>query len=213
MMRAGVAGDRSGLIDLDIPRTMAVRGSRVSPRARGQRMRHIFFVTGWLLPVFMGSCTASVFPYKALDGVNADFDVSTWQTKPDTGPRQKVQLGGRIVRSYTQDDTLAIVTANLPIAQNPADGPQEGKSRGEFVILYRAVVDPLFLREGNRLMVIGQTGPPMNVDVDHTVRSLPTVTALCIHFWNAGGQEIVMRGSSSSGTKVLSELTYCKNAL
>jgi starvation-inducible outer membrane lipoprotein len=179
----------------------------------GLAMRRVSFYTGCLLPIFISACTASVFPYKALDGVNADFDVSRWQTLPDQGPRQKVQLGGRILRSYTQDDTLVIVAANLPIAQNPADGPQEGPSRGEFVILYRAVVESLFLREGNRVMVIGQTGPPMNVEVGHTMRQLPTVTALCIHFWNADGQEIVMRGSSSSGTKVLSELTYCKNAL
>jgi starvation-inducible outer membrane lipoprotein len=174
-------------------------------------MRRLSIATGCI--VLFTACTPSVFPYKALDGVEPKFDFQRWKTFPDQGPQQKVQLGGRILQADTQGETLTILMAQLPIPEDPSDGPQEGKSLGEVVILYRATIDPLFLRKGNRLMVVGHTTVPAQIEVDNVVRKLPTVTALCIHFWNAGGKEIVMQGSSGSGTKALSELTYCKTAL
>jgi starvation-inducible outer membrane lipoprotein len=160
--------------------------------------------------VLVSACKPSVFPYKALDGVNDKFDFSQWELLPN---QQKIQLGGRIIRTDMRGDSLAIVTTQLPIGDKPADGPQEGPSQGIFVILFRTIVDPLFLREGNRVMVVGQTSTRLDIEVDHTMRSLPTIKALCVHFWNAGGEEIMIRGSSSSGNKILSELTYCNTAL
>jgi starvation-inducible outer membrane lipoprotein len=159
------------------------------------------------------ACTPSVFPYKALEGVDPNFDFAHWQMLPDQGPQRKIQLGGRILRADTHADTITILTAQLPIANNPADGPEEGKSPGEFVILYRAAVEPLFLRTGNRVMVVGQTSAPTQIEENNEQRKLPTVTALCIHFWNAGGKEILVQGSAGSASKTVSELTYCKTAL
>lgn len=163
--------------------------------------------------ILLSACTPSVFPYKALEGVDPNFDFSRWQMLPDQGPQRKIQLGGRILRADTQADTITILTAQLPIAKNPADGPEEGKSLGEFVILYRAAVEPLFLRTGNRLMVVGQTNTPTPNEGSNEQRMVPTVTALCIHFWNAGGKEILVQGSAGSASKTVSELTYCKTAL
>jgi starvation-inducible outer membrane lipoprotein len=174
-------------------------------------MRYLTIVTGCLF--LFGACTPSVFPYKALEGVNPNFDFSRWQMLPDQSPQQKIQLGGRILHADTQGDTLRIITAQLPIAKHPPDGPEEGKSSGEFVILYQATVDPLFLKTGNRVMVVGQTSPPTQVEVDHTLRTLPTVTALCMHFWNADGKDILLQGSSDAASKNLRELTYCKKAM
>lgn len=174
-------------------------------------MRRLSIAMGCI--VLFTACTPSVFPYKALEGIDSNFDFQRWKTFPDQGPQQKIQSGGRILSADRQAETLRIVTAQLPIPNDSSDGPQEGKTSGEFVILYRATVDPLFLRKGNRVMVVGHTTVPTHIEVDNVVRKLPTVTALCIHFWNAGGKEIVMQGSSGSGTKTVSELTYCKTAL
>ena len=147
-------------------------------------MRRFHIAMGCLF--LLSACTPSVFPYGTLEDVEPNFDFSHWQMLPDQGPQRKIQLGGRILRANTEGDTLTIVTAQLPIAKNPTDGPEDGKSLGEFVILYRAMVDPLFLRRGNRVMVVGQTSAPTRIEVDNAQRNLPTVMALCIHFLECG---------------------------
>jgi len=163
--------------------------------------------------MLLSACTPPVFPYKVLEGINSNFDFAQWRTHPNQPEQQKIQLGGRILHADTRGGTLRIVTAQLPIAKQPYGPEETGKSSGEFVILYRAVVDPLFLQTGNRVMVVGQTSPPTQVEVDNRLRSLPTVTAQCIHFWNTSDKDIVVHGSPGAGSKALRELTYCKTAL
>lgn len=161
----------------------------------------------------VSACSPSVFPYKALDGVNQDFDFAGWQLLQEPHPQQKVQLGGRIVQAEIKDDMVTITATQLSIPKNPTHEPEEDKSSGEFLIQYSAVIDPLVLRSGNKLIVVGETGSPGQIEVEKKVRLLPRITALCIHFWNTDGNGIVLRGSSSAGTKFLAELTYCKTAL
>ncbi len=62
-------------------------------------------------------------------------------------------------------------------------------------------------------MVVGQTSAPTQIEENNEQRKVPTVMALCIHFWNAGGKEILVQGSAGSASKAVSELTYCKTAL
>ena len=161
----------------------------------------------------VSACSPSVFPYKALDGVNQDFDFAGWQLLQEPHPQQKVQLGGRIVQAEMKDDMVTITATQLSIPKNPTHEPEEDKSSGEFLIQYSAVIDPLVLRSGNKLIVVGEPGSPGQIEIEKKVRLLPRITALCIHFWNTDGNGIVLRGSSSAGTKFLAELTYCKMAL
>lgn len=161
----------------------------------------------------VSACSPSVFPYKALDGVNRDFDFLSWQSLQDQDPQQKVQLAGRIIQAEFKEDMITIAATQLPIPKDPTQEPEEAASSGEFIIEYSAVLDPLVLRSGNKLIVVGQPGSPRQIELEKKVRRLPTITALCIHFWNTDGEGIVLRGSSSSGMKSLAELTYCKTAL
>lgn len=161
----------------------------------------------------VSACSPSVFPYKALDGVNQDFDFAGWQLLQEPHPQQKVQLGGRIVQAEMKNDTVTITATQLPIPKDPTREPEEATSNSQFLITYSAAIDPLVLRSGNKLIVVGETGSPGQIEAEKDVRLLPTITALCIHFWNTDGKAIVLRGSSSSGTKLLEELTYCKTAL
>jgi starvation-inducible outer membrane lipoprotein len=169
----------------------------------------------WLVAMvcllLVNACKPSVFPFMTLQGVDPMFEFSRWRMDPNLSQRQKIQLGGRILQAGTEGDTLTIVTAQLPIAQNPLDGPEEtGQSGGEFVILYGAMVHPGFLQSGTRLLVVGETGAPTQVKVGEALQTLPTVTAQCLHFWNAGGKDIVVAGSSIEGRKTAREQTYCK---
>jgi starvation-inducible outer membrane lipoprotein len=172
-------------------------------------MRRLTLAIGCLF--LLGACTPSVFPYKALEGIDLDFDFSQWLVRPHQDPQKKIQLGGRILHA-TQGDVLQIVAAQLPITKGkePPE-PIEGTSGGEFVIVYRGMIEPAFLHIGNRLMVVGQTSPPTQVEVDRTLRHLPTVMALCIHFWSTGG--ILIQGSSGAPSRTVKELTYCKMGL
>ena len=161
----------------------------------------------------VSACSPSVFPYKALDGVSQDCDFAGWQLLQEPHPQQKVQLGGRIVQAEMKNDTVTITATQLPIPKDPTREPEEATSNSQFLITYSATIDPLVLRSGNKLIVVGETGSPGQIEAENEVRLLPTITALCIHFWNTDGKAIVLRGSSSSGTKFLEELTYCKTAL
>jgi|RhiMetdeSRZDD1v2_1073273.scaffolds.fasta_scaffold383602_1 starvation-inducible outer membrane lipoprotein len=161
----------------------------------------------------VSACSPSVFPYKALDGVNHDFDFLSWQLLQDPTPQQKVQLGGRIVQAEMKEDMVTITAAQLSIPNDPTQEPEETKSSGEFLIEYSAVIDPVVLRSGNKLIVVGEPGSPGQIEVEKKIRVLPRIIALCIHFWNTDGKGIALRGSSSSDTKVVAELTYCKTAL
>ena len=102
------------------------------------------------------------------------------------------------------------MAARLPIVEHPAYGPKETrKSGGEFAIVYEGKLDPLFLQAGNRVIVVGQTRPPIRVEVDDVLRSLPTVTAQCLHIWQTGDKDIADFQSSGAGYAVLKEETYC----
>ena len=46
-------------------------------------------------------------------------------------------------------------------------------------VQYSAVIDPLVLRSGNKLIVVGETGSPGQIEVEKKVRLLQ-VTALCL---------------------------------
>ena len=157
------------------------------------------------------ACIPQFFPPGTLKDVDHNFDFTQWRLSPNSvGDNHKVQLGGRIVQSQRKDDTLTLVAAHLPIVEHPAYGPKEtGKSHALFTILYKGTLDPLFLHKGNRFIVVGHTSPETLVEVDDVLRSLPTITAQCLHIWQTGDHEIADSQSSGAGYPVLREDTYC----
>jgi len=157
------------------------------------------------------ACTPQLFPPGTLMDVDPKFDFSRWRMFPNSVKNHKVQLGGRIVQSYSKDQTLTIVAAQLPIAEHPAYGPKETakSSTRLFVILYQGKLDPPFLHTGNRLIIVGYTRPPILVEVEDILRSLPAVTAECIHIWQTGNSDIADFHGSGAGHVVLKEDTYC----
>ena len=157
------------------------------------------------------ACIPQLFPAGTLQDVDLNFDFTSWRMSPrSVADNHKAQLGGRIVKSTSNDQTLTIVAAHLPIAEHPAYGPREiGKSHAVFAILYQGKVDPLFLHPGNRLIVVGYTRSPIRVEVDDVLRSLPTITAQCLHIWQTGDHDIADFQASGAGYAALKEETYC----
>jgi hypothetical protein len=164
-----------------------------------------------IIQLLISACKPQLFPAEVKEGVDPNFDFSRWRTLPTQAEHHKIQLGGFIVQSDTKGETVTIVAIQLPIVDHPAYGPKDTKKRtGEFAIVYQGKIDPVFLQAGNRLLVIGHTRAPMRVEVDDILRSLPTMTAHCIHFWNTGGRDIADFSSSGAGYEMLREETYCE---
>lgn len=152
-----------------------------------------------------------LFPTDVIDGVDKDFDFTAWRNIPNAKTGQKVQLGGRIVQVNGTNGTLTIIATQLPIVQQPAYGPKDtGRRSGEFAILYAGALEPKWLKAGNRLIVIGTTQEAKAVVVDDVQRSLPSLAARCLHFWNTGGKDISdFPYNAGGGYEPLEEDTYC----
>ena len=163
-----------------------------------------------VLSILTFACIPQIFPPGTLKDVDPNFDFTRWRMFPTSMENHKVQFGGRIVQSQSSGQTVTVVAAYLPIVEHPAYGPKETKkSSGEFAILYQGKIDPLFLQGGNRLIVVGHTRAPIRVEVDDVLRSLPTVSAQCLHIWQTGGKDIADFAASGAGHEFLREDTYC----
>ncbi|HUM39165.1 MAG TPA: Slp family lipoprotein [Nitrospira sp.] len=152
-----------------------------------------------------------IFPSKVADGVDKDFDFTAWRNVPNAKTDRKVQLGGRIVQANTDKGGVVIIVTQLPIVERPAYGPKDtGRRSGEFAVTYAGTLDPKWLAPGHRLVVIGITGQAKTVVVDDVQRSLPSLTANCVHIWRTGGKEIAdFPYNIGGGYEPLEEDTHC----
>lgn len=161
--------------------------------------------------IAVSACSSPrVFSPEVMEGVDPNFDFSRWRMMPNQAAEKKILLGGRIIQAEPKSDQATIVLAQLPIVEHPAYGPKDmGRPSGEFAITYQGKIDSLFLQRGNRLMVVGTTRSATVVSVDDILRSLPTVSAKCVHIWNTGGRDIADFPGFGSGYEPLQEETFC----
>ena len=164
--------------------------------------------------LWMAACSpVQLFPNDVMDGVDRNFDFSGWRMVPNQALERKIQLGGSILQSESNDSSVTIVTSQLPIVEHPAYGPKDmGKRTEEFAISYHGHIPPPFLQRGNRIIVVGTTQTAKVVMVDDVARSLPSVSAACLHIWNTGGREIADFPSFGAGYETLEEETFCATA-
>jgi starvation-inducible outer membrane lipoprotein len=161
----------------------------------------------------VSACTTShhVFPPKAMEGIDSHFDFSRWH---DGSESKKVQLGGRIVRAQSSDDTVIIVVSQLPIVDHPAYGPKDnGENNGEFVVVYQGTIDMPNLQPGNRVIAVGVTRPWKIFTIKGLSRSFPVVVSQCLHFWNTQGREISDFPFYEAGYVSLRQETVCASTL
>ena len=171
----------------------------------------------WLSTAVIVCCLATagcssprVFSSEVMQGVDPNFDFGRWKMMPNQAAEKKIMLGGRIIQADAKEDQIMIVVAQLPIVEHPAYGPKDtGRPSAEFSIIYKGKIDSLFLQRGNRLMVVGTTRAPMVFPVDDVVRSLPALSAKCLHIWNTGGRDIADYPGTGAGYEPLREETFC----
>jgi starvation-inducible outer membrane lipoprotein len=173
------------------------------------RMPDALFV---LLSLTVAACApVQLFPAEVTNGIEKDFDFTAWRNIPNARIGQKVQLGGRIVQVNIGNGNLTLIATQLPIVQQPAYGPKDtGRRSGEFAIVYPGLLDSKWTKAGNRVIVIGTTKEAKTVVVDDVQRSLPSLTAQCLHIWNTGGKEITeFPYNAGGGYEPLEEDTHC----
>ena len=173
-------------------------------------------VSATVLAVCLGIAACSsyqLFPAEVMDGVDPNFDFSQWRMVPNQALERKIQLGGSILHSERKDGNVTLVVTQLPIVEHPAYGPKDmGKRNGEFAVTFMGQIEPPFLQRGNRLIVVGTTKAAKVVTVDDMLRSLPSVSAKCLHIWNTGGRDIADFPSYGAGYETLEEDTFCATA-
>jgi starvation-inducible outer membrane lipoprotein len=152
-----------------------------------------------------------LFPKEVTDGMDQNFDFSAWRNMPNARTGQKVELGGRIVQADPTDGGLVIIMAQLPIVEYPVYGPKDnGKRSGEFAVFYTGRLDEKWLIPGNRLIAVGTTQASKAVVVDDVRRSLPSLTARCLHIWKTVGKEISdFPYNAGGGYEPLERDTFC----
>lgn len=174
---------------------------------------------GWAMTIFgivlgIGACThPQLFPSDATEGIDPNFDFSRWRMVPNQASERKIQLGGSILQVERKDGNVIIVSKQLPIVEHPAYGPKDtGKTGGEFATTFQGPIESQFLQRGNRVIVVGTTKAPSVVLVDDLPRSLPTISARCVHIWATEGRDIADFQSFGAGYETLPEQTFCTKA-
>ncbi|WP_447603250.1 Slp family lipoprotein [Nitrospira sp. Nam80] len=164
------------------------------------------------ISLILVACSSSpIFQKEITDGVDKDFDFTTWRNLPNAKVGRKVQLGGRIVQTDTADGGVVIITTQLPIVEYPAYGPKDnGRRSGEFAVSYTGRLDSKWLIPGNRLIVVGSVEQAKAVVVDDVKRSLPSLRARCLHIWKTVGKEIAeFPYNIGGGYEPLEHETFC----
>lgn len=164
-----------------------------------------------LIGIVLSGCGPErIFSAKVLDGVDPNFDFAAWRMVPNAKGGKKVQLGGRIVQAPQKDGLVTMVLTQLPIAEHPAYGPTDReRGRGEFLVYFNGKIPTNHLQPGNRVIAIGTTQNAVVVAIEDSQRSLPALTAQCLHIWNTGGKEIADFPNFGAGYQPLEEETYC----
>jgi starvation-inducible outer membrane lipoprotein len=161
-----------------------------------------------------GACShPQLFSPDVMKDVDQNFDFSRWRTVPNQTLERKIQLGGSILQSERKDGGVTIVARQLPIVEHPAYGPKDtGKTGGEFATTFQGPIESQFLQRGNRVIVVGTTKSASVVQLDDLPRSLPTVSARCLHIWSTEGRDIADFQSFGAGYETLPEQTFCTKA-
>lgn len=177
-------------------------------------MKQGWAIASFAIIIVVGACASpQLFPSEVMEGVDPNFDFSRWRTVPNQALERKIQLGGSILQSERKDGSVTIVARQLPIVEHPAYGPKEtGKMSGEFAIAFPGSIDSSFLQRGNRVIVVGTTKAASVVQLDDLPRSLPTVSAKCLHIWRTEGRDIADFQSFGAGYETLPEQTFCTKA-
>ena len=177
-------------------------------------MNRMFALAVLAVCMGFGACSpVQLFPPEVMQGVDPNFDFSRWRMLPNQALERKIQLGGSITQSEAKAGTITMVVMQLPIVEHPAYGPKDtGKRSGEFAVTFAGHIPPTFLQRGDRLIVVGTTKAAKVVSVDDVLRSLPSVSAKCLHIWNTGGRDIADFPSYGGGYDTLEEETFCTTA-
>ena len=166
----------------------------------------------WCGLMVMQACSAiPIFSPRVMDGVGEGFDEAVWWKTPNAMTGRKVELGGEIVQAQVRNGETFLVAAHLPIVdQLVYESFEEHRMAKEYGVYYRATIDPKWLGAGNHMMVVGVTSQARAVVIRGAQRTVPFVTAECVHFWkSAGTPPPDLPLAAAEKFESLEQTTYC----
>lgn len=166
----------------------------------------------WCGLVAVQACSAiPIFSPRVMEGVDDGFDVAVWWRTPNAVTGRKVELGGKIMQAEARNGETFLVAAHLPIVdQLVYESFEEHRVVKEYGIYYRATIDPKWLGAGNHMMVVGVTSQAKPAVIRGAQRTVPFVTAECLHFWKSAGTPPPALPLAAAETFAsLEQTTYC----
>lgn len=144
------------------------------------------------LGVVVSACSTPIFPAEVRRKVDTTLSFNDLTKNPDFYKERTVELGGRIVRSQSEEGEVSMLVRALPIRTEPVYGPfDSGRSPGLFVIRFVGKIGAQDVQDGNMIVVIG---PVMGAVSTGTLTDLATrrltVKAECFHVWRTQGDQI-----------------------
>ena len=160
---------------------------------------------------FLQACAANpIFSPRVMDGVDETFDVDVWWKTPNAPAGRKVELGGQIVQGEVKNGETFLVVTQLPIVdQLVYESFEIHRPVKQYGIYYRATIDPKWLVPGNHMMVVGFISQARTVFVNGTQKTVPFVTAECLHVWKSAGTLPVLPLAEAKKFESLEHVTYC----
>lgn len=168
-------------------------------------------VIGLAILSLVGCATTPLFPGTVMRDVDSKVEFGALTATPDVYKGRVIQLAGRIVGVEQRAEGTVIAVHRLPIATHPIYGPVERNGRnGDFTVLFPGKLQPADAVAGNRIMVIGTTKGPQDIEIAGVAKSTPHLLARCVAIWETAGEEIsdyIVRHGGDFYPQI--EQTYC----
>lgn len=165
---------------------------------------------GTFLAVSVVSCAKPLFPPSAVKDLDPALQMGISNPEADVYFKDHLaQAGGRIIAIEQTSDGTLITAEELPLTEAATGVVETAKSTGWFVFLYKGLIDPLGLQQGNKFILVGLVKGTQKVTINGVQRLAPYVLARCVHVWETGRYAISDFPNLPGGYYPLEHQTYC----
>jgi starvation-inducible outer membrane lipoprotein len=159
------------------------------------------------------ACTEPLFPAAVVKDLDPSMQMGIFNPEADTYFKGQLgQVGGRVIAVAQTDDGVFVTADELPLSDHATSLAETAKSGGQFIFLYRGVIDRAALQRGNKFIMIGIVEGTQRISIDGIQRTLPYLVARCVHVWKTGTYDIADFPDLTDGYTPLVRQTYCSTS-
>jgi starvation-inducible outer membrane lipoprotein len=155
-------------------------------------------------------CAEPLFPAEATKKFDPSVQMGIFNPEADVYYKGHLaQVGGRIVSTEQTDRGVTITADELPLKDRYTRLVEAGPSQGRFVVFYEGRLDPAWLQQGNKIIVLGLVEGTQRIMVKELERTVPYVKVHCVHIWKTGRYAIADFPYLPDGYSALEHQTHC----